>query len=190
MKIQKRTSKRKWTDREYHVQDNYDVSYKEVKMYCIKNQLPSLPFCGPHPKPRGAMGLSKHYHLRFGPKIGHGICEICRIPCACVSCTQMLDQTWIYGITSKKPDCYQPITDCNYWPILGSYNNWNTIHLSPKPTPFEAFEEINQVVLDGISDNMTSLVQYDNYGAINTSDTTTNGYYVIKFISRVIHTEK
>ena len=34
----------------------------------------------------------------------------------------------------------------------------------------------------GISDNMDSLVQYDKYGAINTSDTK-NVYYVIKFIS-------
>ena len=30
---------------------------------------------------------------------------------------------------------------------------------------------------------MASLVQSGNYGTINISDTTTNGYYVIKFIS-------
>ena len=30
---------------------------------------------------------------------------------------------------------------------------------------------------------MASLVQYGKYGAINTYDTTTDGYYVIKFIS-------
>ena len=67
--------------------------------------------------------------------------------------------------------------------VIGSYNNWNIIHLSHKSTPFEAFEEINQDVLGVISDNMASLVQYDKYGAINTSDTTTHGFYVITFIS-------
>ena len=61
-------------------------------MYCNKDQLPELPFCGPHPKPHGKRGLSKHYHLRFDPKLGHGICAICFIPCACVACTSMLDQ--------------------------------------------------------------------------------------------------
>ena len=37
-KYKKRSSKRKFTDREYHVQDNADVTHKEVKMYCNTNQ--------------------------------------------------------------------------------------------------------------------------------------------------------
>ena len=37
---------RKWTERKYHVQDNADVELKDVKMYCNKNQFPTLPFCG------------------------------------------------------------------------------------------------------------------------------------------------
>ena len=63
-----------------------------MKIYCNKNQLPALPFFGPHPKPHGPRGLSKNYHLRFDPKIGRGIYSICRIPCACVACTPMLDK--------------------------------------------------------------------------------------------------
>ena len=55
-------------------------------MYCDTNQLPALPFFGPHPKPHGARGLSKNYHLSFYPKLGHEACEIIRIPCACVGC--------------------------------------------------------------------------------------------------------
>ena len=61
--------------------------------------------------------------------------------------------------------------------------------MSPKSTSFEAFEEIHHVVLDQISDNMFSLFQCDGYGVINTSYTTTNIYYVIKFISEV-YTQK
>ena len=64
-------------------------------MYCDTNKLPALPFCCPHPNPRGAIGLSKHYRLCFGPNLGHGICVIIRIPRACVACKSMLDQTWI-----------------------------------------------------------------------------------------------
>ena len=33
-KYRKNDIKRKWTDREYHVQDNADVAHKYVKMYC------------------------------------------------------------------------------------------------------------------------------------------------------------
>ena len=37
-KDRKIDSKRKWIDREYHVQDNADVAHKYVKMYCDTNQ--------------------------------------------------------------------------------------------------------------------------------------------------------
>ena len=40
-----------------------------------------------------------------------------------------------------------------------------------------------EVFLDGISDNMALLVQYGKYCAMNTTDTTTMVYYVIKYVS-------
>ena len=153
-----------------------------MKIYCETKQFPTLTFCSPHPNPHGAKGLSKHYHLRFVPKIGHGICAILLIPCAFIGCTLMLYKTWNSGIPSKKQARYQPVIDCTYWSVLCSFNNWNIIHVSPKSTTFEAFEEIHQVVIDWISNNLDSLVQSVNYSAINTADTTKNGFYVIMFI--------
>ena len=52
-----------------------------------------------------------------------------------------------------------------------------------KSTPYDAFDEIHQIVLDGISDNMASLVQSRKYGAIITTDMATNGFYVLMFTS-------
>ena len=92
--------------------------------------------------------MVNHYYLRFDPKLGHVTCAISHIPCACVTCTLMLDQPWISGIPFKK-SCYQPVTDCIYWTVLVSYKNCNIIHLTPKSTPFEEFDEIHKVVLDG-----------------------------------------
>ena len=63
VKYRNTASKIKWTDREYHVQDNSDVAHKDVKKYCDTNQFPELPFCGPHPKPKGARVFSNNYHL-------------------------------------------------------------------------------------------------------------------------------
>ena len=65
---------------------------------------------------------------------------------------------------------------------MSCFRNWNIITLSHKATTSEDFEDINRVVLDGISENIASLVKYGNYGVINTTDTTTMGYYVINFI--------
>ena len=72
-----------------------------MKIYCNTNQFPELLFCGPYPKPHGERGLSKHYGLHFDPKIGHGICVIFHILCACVACTSIIDQPWISGMPPK-----------------------------------------------------------------------------------------
>ena len=53
--------------------------------------------------------------------------------------------------------------------------------MSSKSNSSDTFDEINQVVLDGISDNMESLVESVKYGSINTTDTSTNRFYVIMF---------
>ena len=95
----------------------------------------------------------------------------------------MLDKPWMSGIPSNKQARYQPVTNGNYWKALGSYNNCNIIELTPKSTPFEAFDEIHQVVLDGIIENMASLFQPVMYGAIDTDGTTENVLYVNQLIS-------
>ena len=95
----------------------------------------------------------------------------------------MLDQPWISGIQSTKQARYQPVINGAYSQVLDPYNNWNIIHLTLKSIPSEAFYEIHPVVLDGISENMASLVQLGMYGAINIYDTTTNVLYAVQFLS-------
>ena len=85
-----------------------------MKIYGDTNQFPALTFCVPYQKTHDASGLSKNYYLHLDQKLGHGICEICCIPYACVACTSMLDQHWISGIPSNKKAQNQPVTDCTY----------------------------------------------------------------------------
>ena len=174
---------RKWTEIKYHVQDNSEVELKDVKMYFNTNKLPALPFCGPHSKPHCARGLSTHYHFRFDQKLGNGLCAVLRIPCDCVACTAMLYKSCIYSIPSYEKERYKPVTKCNYWTVLGSFNNWNIIIVSQKSNTSDAFDEIHQVFLGVISDNMSLLVESGNYGSINTIGTENNGIYVIIFTS-------
>ena len=107
---------RKRTDIQYHVQDNADVAHQDVRIYCNTNQFPALPSCGPYYKPHGARGLSNHYHLRFVPKLGNGMCVILCIPCAFFACTSMLDKPWISGIPSDAQERY----NCNQAHLLSS----------------------------------------------------------------------
>ena len=66
--------------------------------------------------------------------------------------------------------------------MLWSFNNWNIIQFSNKSIAYEDFDEVHKLVLDGISENMSSLAQNEKYGAVNTADPTTPGYYVFKLI--------
>ena len=87
----------------------------------------------------------------------------------------MVYKLWIRCLTPKQQPRYKHVTSFSYWTVLGSFKNWNVITLSQKSTTSEDFEEIHQVVFDGISDNMDSLVQYSKYGSINTTDASTMG---------------
>ena len=83
----------------------------------------------------------------------------------------MLDKPWISGISSDKQERYKPVINCTYWPVLGAFNNRNIIKFFSKSTSSDTFDEIHQVVLDGIIDKMASLVESRTYGAINTTYT-------------------
>ena len=47
----------------------------------------------------------------------------------------------------------------------------------------QEYDKIHKILLDGISDNMTSLAMTDKYGANTTTDTTTMGFYAVKYMS-------
>ena len=126
-------------------------------------------------------GLSKHYTLQLDPKLVHVICEIWRIPCACISCINMLYNLWAYDVDPKKQPHYQPIGGCTYWPLLGTINKWNIIHFTNKNTSIDDFDEVHNIVLGGISENMVSLGKLGKCGAINAEYTTAMGYYVGKY---------
>ena len=87
---------------------------------------------------------------------------------------------WIIFQLLKAPN---PVTKCTYWLVLGSFKDCNIILLLHKSTSFDAFDGIHQVVLVGIRDNMASLVESGNYGAINKTDIATNLFYVIVLTS-------
>ena len=128
-------------------------------MFFNTNQFRSLLFCGPYTKPHVVGGLSKHYHMRFDQKLRHGICTIFCIPCACSECTYIKDKPYIHGLTLQQKPHYQSVIYSTYRPVLVSFNNWNIIILSHKSTRSEAFEEIHQDVLDGVSVSMVLLIQ-------------------------------
>ena len=155
---------------------------KTSKISCTSTLFQVLPFCGPHEKPHGVRRLSKNYHSQLNPKLFYGKCAIRKIPCACISCTNILDKPWNMGSNPTMQIRYQPVENCTYCPALVYFNNWNIIKFNNKTTINEYFDAVYKAVLYGISYNISALVQKGKYGAINTADPTTMGYYLVKFL--------
>ena len=101
-KTKKTSSKKKWTNREYHVQHNEDVKLQDVEIYCATNQFPEFWFFWTHNKPYGVCGLGNYYCMCFGTKLVHGTCAIFCIPLACTFCTSILDQPLVTGFTEHQ----------------------------------------------------------------------------------------
>ena len=106
-----------------------------------------------------------------------------RIPCACVDCTSMLEKTWSTGISHYEQPHYHPVLDCTYWPVLGYFKKRKIIKLTNKGKSSEDFDGINNIFLYGIIENIYYFVQTGKYGKINTNNTKTMRYYVIKYVS-------
>ena len=41
----------------------------------------------------------------------------------------MFKKTWISALTTKQQPRHQPVTDCFYGTVIGSFENWNIIKL-------------------------------------------------------------
>ena len=109
MGITKKRQEKKLTSREYHIQKNEDTEQQYVKMYCNTKQFTELTFCGLHNKPHIARRLSKHYHVRFDPKLEHGTCAILIITFECSQWTSALYKTWNTGVPPHLKLHYQPV---------------------------------------------------------------------------------
>ena len=53
-------------------------------------------------KPHGVCELGDHYHIRFEPKIGHGVCAIRWMPYPCMQFTSIMDKPWTPNIPSQQ----------------------------------------------------------------------------------------
>ena len=63
-----------------------------------------------------------HYHIQCEPYLGIGWCEIIRIPCAFIDCSNFVDLPWDPSLLSKDQTIYSSVTKFKYYSILGKHN--------------------------------------------------------------------
>ena len=74
-------------------------------------------------------GLIFHYSIRADPFLGVGYVAVRQITCSCSVCLSKLYFSWNRSQYKYNQDQYRGENqNCVYWPIIGSYNNWQIIH--------------------------------------------------------------
>ena len=58
-------------------------------------KFPRHPVSTEQLKMGGINDIIFHYHYRVGPKIGKGVCDLCRIPCECTAFVAQLGKYWL-----------------------------------------------------------------------------------------------
>ena len=182
-KMKLRESQAKFKERYYHIQHKKDVEHKQLSMGWNDKLFPKLAIADGKSMHRGSRGVLTHYHFRADPKLGQGFVAVHRIPCACVACTAQLDKEWLPGIAAKEQPRYASVKLCKYWPVLGKYNDWVIMSFKDKGTTEEEFESVHRFVLNGMVSSTASILHDGNFGAINTDDPKTDGYYIVQFKS-------
>ena len=180
----KRENERKYTKKKYYIQNNTDVLHSNVKMTWDRSKFPALNVPEGRKKIHGSGTVLSHYHYRFDPDIGYGKCAMRRIPCLCVQCTDQLDKAWIPGVDAEAQPRYAPVYNCKYHAILGEYNNW--IIMSFKKSgdcSDDDIENLHNDLLEHIGRNMGLCITDCSFGAVNTDDARTEGFYIVRFTS-------
>jgi hypothetical protein len=176
VKSEKKYSKREENSRlklrHYHLQKPEDVKYCDIKMMSVG-------------LPKGAHnGILARYNLRCEKDLGIGVAAVRRIPCACAGCLEQLAKPWQPGVHANQQSRYASSTTCHFWPIFEGLNDWIIITLEPTAnTSREEIEETWAEALDGIATRMAEKVEVGMFGAFQTADPDTDGYYLVEWTS-------
>ena len=84
----------------------------------------------------------------------------------------MLEKPCKSGTQYTQKLCYKSVTDCIYWPLLGTCNSWNISTFSNKSTPSEEFHETHMYC---------TTQQHNTYSLITSSHQTTRGYRLMLY---------
>ena len=123
-----------------------------------------------------------HYNYRTDPDLGVGRCAARRIGCRCKACDDQLQEPWISGKPFSDQPRYAQNQNCKYWPVFQGMNDWiELISCNGKDTDREVVEEANQCALDNVAEMMASEVKVGGYGAMDTDDPNSEGYYLVNW---------
>ena len=125
-------------------------------------------------------GISSMYNFRCDPDLGIGKAACRRIPCACLTCLEMLKTPWDKEFNDQSQPRYRINEWCLYWKNFKGYNNWRVVDLITTNIATEDEAAIYETILHGIEVRMNERILIRTFGATRTDDEATQGSYLVK----------
>ena len=100
------------------------------------------------------MGISSMYNFSCDPDLCIGKAACRRIPCARMSCLDILNLTWEKGIVDRDKPRYGVNERCIYWRNFMGFNNWRVVDLVATNVTPEEEEKIYEIILHGVEATM------------------------------------
>jgi hypothetical protein len=168
----KREAKARLKSTFYHVHDDKDLLYNGIgATYKILDN-------------RDKVKLKMFYHIRCDPDLGQGFCAMRRIPCACNACVQQLSHKWMPNTDKLLQPRYAiepPL--CKYSAILHGHNKWyiTELKIDQNTTTKDEMQAMHEGVLMGMTQVSSEEIFEGSFGAFQTSDKQTLGYYIVQW---------
>jgi hypothetical protein len=183
-KAGKRERSKKFMSKHYHVQEKKNVPNPDVKMTWTNSCFKSLNIADGRSQVHGSATVLSHYHYRMDPMLGENKCLLRRIPCLCQFCNTQLKLAWIPGVEPSDQPRYHSSPNCIYASVLGGYNDWIIMQFKlGGNTTEDDLQDIHRTILSSIASNIAATITERSYGAVNTIDPNTQGFYIVKFMS-------
>ena len=123
------------------------------------------------------------YNFRCDPDLSIGKAACRRIPCACMTCLELLETPWDNKLDDQSQPRYGINERCLYYRNFKDYNNWRVVNLITTNIATEDEEKIYNTILHGIEARMNERILIGTFGAMRTDDEATQGYYLVKWIT-------
>ena len=136
-------------------------------------------------------GQKDHYHIYTDWRIPIDQCAMRRFPCDCEACHKQITLPWDDKIPKKdwyKQKRFHKVHKCILEPVFGGLNKWKPVKLAlPKQGDAGIQRKEIQALLASIPSSYEERAREDivmgGYGAMDTTDKHSDGYYLIKWWS-------
>ena len=119
------------------------------------------------------VGISSIFNFRCDPYLWIEKAACRRIPCAYLTCLEMIKTSWDIYLDNKEYSRYRINEWCIYWRNFKRYNNWRVVDLVTTNVTSGEGKNIYELILHGIEARKNKRIFMGSFGTMISNDEAT-----------------